>query len=97
MAAFSNSPYAQRMARLSQRIFTEYQKIVHSKKRHQEQHEKFIQFLDSRPHTSGILVSENYYPRYAETYHLMEALRQHGLFRSVVLKNFSVILIRHLI
>jgi len=75
------SPYAQRMIRLSQRIFTEYPKIVFSKKKHQEQHEKFIRFLDDRPHTSGILVSPNYYPRYGEIYHLMEGLREHGLFR----------------
>ncbi|CAF2306667.1 unnamed protein product [Rotaria sp. Silwood2] len=76
------SAYAQRMIRLSQRIFTEYPKIVFSKKQHQEQHEKFLRFLDDRPHTSGTLVSMNYYPRYGEMYQLMEGLREHGLFRN---------------
>ncbi|CAF1189015.1 unnamed protein product [Rotaria sordida] len=76
------SAYAQRMIRLSQRIFTEYPKIVFSKKQHQEQHEKFLRFLDDRPHTAGVLVSMNYYPRYGEMYHLMEGLREHGLFRN---------------
>ncbi len=78
------SAYAQRMIRLGQRIFTEYPKIVFSKKQHQEQHEKFIRFLDDRPHTSGQLVSMNYYPRYGEMYQLMERLREHGLFRYLV-------------
>jgi hypothetical protein len=77
----SVSAYAQRMIRLSQRIFTEYPKVTFSKKKHQEQHDKFIRFLDDRPHTSGILVSPNYYPRYGELYHLMEGLRENGLFR----------------
>ncbi|CAF1182364.1 unnamed protein product [Adineta steineri] len=74
--------YAQRMVRLSQRIFTEYPKITFSKKKHQEQHDKFLRFLDDRPHTSGTLVSMNYYPRYGEMYHLMEGLSEHGLFRN---------------
>lgn len=79
--AVTGSSYAQRMIRLSQRIFTEYPKITFSKKTHQEQHEKFLRFLDDRPHTSGVLVSANYYPRYGELYQLMEGLREHGLFR----------------
>lgn len=83
MSGITGSGYAQRMIRLSQRIFTEYPKIIFSKKEQQAQHQKFLRFLDDRPHTSGTLVSENYYPRYSEMYHLMEALRNHGLFRSV--------------
>ena len=79
------SGYAQRMIRLGQRIFTEYPKVTFSKKKHQEQHEKFLRFLDDRPHTSGTLVSMNYYPRYGEMYQLMEGLRECGLFRYVVL------------
>ncbi|CAF4755563.1 unnamed protein product, partial [Rotaria socialis] len=76
------SAYAQRMIRLSQRIFTEYPKVTFSKKKHQEQHEHFVRFLDDRPHTSGPLVSMDYYPRYGEMYHLMEGLREYGLFRN---------------
>jgi hypothetical protein len=77
----SVSAYAQRMVRLSQRIFTEYPKVSFSRKKHQEQHEKFVRFLDDRPHTSGELVSMNYYPRYGEMYQLMEGLRDIGMFR----------------
>jgi hypothetical protein len=84
------SAYAQRMIRLSQRIFTEYPKITFSKKKHQEQHEKFIRFLDDRPHTSGHLVSMNYYPRYGEMYQLMEGLREHGLFRYGLILYFYI-------
>ncbi|CAF0751157.1 unnamed protein product [Adineta ricciae] len=76
------SGYAQRMIRLSQRIFTEYPKIAFARKEHREQHEKFLRFLDDRPHTSGTLVSMNYYPRYGEIYRLMEGLREYGLFRN---------------
>jgi hypothetical protein len=77
----TSSAYAQRMIRLSQRIFTEYPKVTFSNKQHQEQHDKFTRFLNDRPHTSGSLVSMNYYPRYGEMYRLLEGLREHGLFR----------------
>ena len=79
--ASGSSAYAQRMVRLSQRIFTEYPKVSFTRKQHQAQHEKFLRFLDDRPHTSGTLVSMNYYPRYGEMYQLMEGLRESGLFR----------------
>ncbi|CAF0804330.1 unnamed protein product [Didymodactylos carnosus] len=76
------STYAQRMLRLSQRIFTEYPKITFSRKDHREQHADFLKLLEERPHTSGILTSMNYYPRHQEIHYLMEALRYHGLYRN---------------
>ncbi|XP_041978145.1 28S ribosomal protein S33, mitochondrial [Aricia agestis] len=68
------TPYAQRMKRLSNRIFGEVAIPTNSKSM------KVVKIFSARPlHTNEEII--HYYPRHIETHALMLKLREYGLFR----------------
>ena len=73
----SGSKYAQRMARLSARIFGEVSRETDVKST------KVLRIFSGKPPHMDPYYNKDYYPRHVELTQLMDGLREHGLFRYV--------------